>query len=128
MAVIKQRSVAQTYFSLEPNPYRPDLLRFQRALRSHHASGIPRPPLSGAGANSECPILSSSWPDRPLPRVRGEELGWKADWRLRMCNAEWLTLTDRRGDPGRDNSRRRFANVRWYRTDAPVTVGLLSGR
>jgi hypothetical protein len=28
----------------------------------------------------------------------------KADWRLRMCDAEWLTLTHRRGDPGRDNS------------------------
>jgi hypothetical protein len=28
--------------------------------------------------------------------------GWKADWRLRMCSAEWLTQTYRRGDPGRD--------------------------
>jgi hypothetical protein len=24
--------------------------------------------------------------------------GWKADWRLRMCSAEWLTLRYRRGD------------------------------
>jgi hypothetical protein len=30
-------------------------------------------------------------------------VGRKADWRLRMCNAEWLTLTHRRGDAGRDN-------------------------
>lgn len=29
--------------------------------------------------------------------------GVEADWRLRMCNAEWLTLTHRRGDPGQDN-------------------------
>src|SRR5215475_9171347 len=27
---------------------------------------------------------------------------WKADWRLRMCSAEWLALTYRRGDPGPD--------------------------
>jgi hypothetical protein len=31
-----------------------------------------------------------------------DRVGWKADRRLRMRSAEWLTPTYRRGDPGRN--------------------------
>jgi hypothetical protein len=67
--------------------------------------------------------LNVQFRDRPIGdlaaemgRVQSNLSGWEADWRLWMDNAEWLALTLRRGDPGRDNwttrRLRRFANVR----------------
>lgn len=40
---VEHGPVAQPPFSVEPKPYRPYLLRLQRALWSNHAPGIPRP-------------------------------------------------------------------------------------
>jgi hypothetical protein len=42
---VEQRPVAQTPFSVEPEPDGPDLLRLESAFRADHASGVPRPSL-----------------------------------------------------------------------------------
>src|SRR5262249_47544289 len=43
---VEKRPVTETPFSVEPEPDGPNLLRPECALRTDHASGVPRPPLS----------------------------------------------------------------------------------
>src|SRR5579872_2022051 len=42
---VEQRPIAQTPFSVEPEPDGPDLLRLESAFCADHASGVPRPSL-----------------------------------------------------------------------------------
>jgi hypothetical protein len=56
---VEQRPVAQTPFSIEPEPDGPDLLRLESALRADHASGVPLPPLPDCRVELRMPILSS---------------------------------------------------------------------
>jgi hypothetical protein len=77
--------------------------RFDDSPGRRTATGWPgEGPVSGSLARR-----SPAWLGSDLA-VRNSQanglVGWKADRRLRMCNAAWLTLTHRRGDPGRDSS------------------------
>jgi hypothetical protein len=42
---VEQSTVTQPSFPFKPEPYRPYLLRLQRAFRPHHMAGVPRPTL-----------------------------------------------------------------------------------
>jgi hypothetical protein len=72
---VEQRPVAQTPFLIEPEPDGPDQLRLESAFRADHVSGFHGRLFRIVGSNSECPIVSSSWPGLAIKRIHCSSSG-----------------------------------------------------
>jgi hypothetical protein len=114
---VEQSPVANTPVPVEPEPYRPNLVRLQRALGPDNASGIPRSPLPGgrvelrmshfalllaglAVGRIRCVGLGRRHP--PLKAAAKGETGakWTGGFGCAMLKGDTDT---HRGDPGLDD-------------------------